>query len=58
MNVVAINKETGKVFESQSYTSDDEKEAITSAITSDSESAGIEIEIIEMTDEELRIKIS
>lgn len=58
MNIVGVNKETGKVFESQSYKEDAEKEAINEAIQADADSAEIEIEIVEMSDEELQAAIS
>ena len=58
MNIVGIRKNTGSVFESQSYQEEAEKEAITTAIQADAEAAEIEITISEMSYEELQAIIS
>lgn len=58
MNIVGIRKDTGTVFESQSFDYDiddlSRKDDIISAIQGDARSGGIEITISEMTDEELQ----
>ena len=53
MNIVGIYKSTGRVFESQSYASDEEKLKIEKAIKEDAVTAGVEIEIRTMMDTEL-----
>lgn len=57
MNVVGVYKESGKIFESQAYFNDAEKEGIELAIQNDANAAGIEINIVTMTDAELNTAI-
>ncbi len=53
MNVVGIRKDNQKVFESQVYNTEEEKQTMTQFIQNDALSAGIQIEIAYMSFEEL-----
>ena len=53
MNVVAIKTENNKIFESQSYTTDEEKGQIEQAINSDAQKSDVTINIQYLSDDEL-----
>lgn len=54
MNIVGIYKENGKPFQSQSFEMEGQKGAIQTAILNDAQSCNKVIEILIMTDNELK----
>lgn len=58
MNVVGIRVDNDRLFESQSISNDEQKQSAIDAILQDAVAAGIEIEIVEMSSEELESILS
>jgi len=53
MNLAGIRNDNGRVFESQNYYTNKEKDVIQQAVLQDAESSKLEITIREMTNDEL-----
>lgn len=58
MNAVGVNKVTSKVFESQSFSKEKERIEIETKIQNDANEVGVEVNIVLMTNDELREFIS
>jgi molecular chaperone DnaK (HSP70) len=58
MNIVGLHKASREVFESQTYSLEDDKTLIVQSIINDANASNVEIDIVIMTNSELQEYIS